>query len=147
MDAIDCRFPFGERAAAIALLDEGCRISANAAFALVDEIVRPPRGCEASRDLRQEFLAYVFERFTHPLTSVLRPLAEQLVAGHESTADEALQMMRKVAEYPGQYAALCIVYFSAHDPREDLDREDDAIRRSWAVQLGHAADRPQAAGG
>jgi hypothetical protein len=145
LDAIDCRFPFGDRGAALALIDEGCRVSANAAFALVEEIVRPARGSDAPRELRLDYLGYVFAHLIHPLTSVIRPLAEQVVAGREPTADEALRVMRMVAEHPGQYAALNIAYFSADDPREDLDQEDGAIRRSWAVQLGSAADdRPQA---
>jgi len=42
--AIDCRFPFHDRDAALRAIDEGCAISSNAACVVIDEIVRPPAG-------------------------------------------------------------------------------------------------------
>ena len=133
LDAIDCRFPFGDRALAMQLIHEGCALSPNAGFALVDEIVRPARGVVAPVDLRRELLRSVFALLQHPLVPVIAPLAERLVAGVEASVDEALAMMRKVAEHHGQYAALCIVYFSADDAAAVLDREDDVIRKAWAA--------------
>lgn len=147
LEAIDCRFPFADRDLATRLIQEGCRLSSNAGFALIDEIVRPARGVAAPVDLRLDLLSRVFAQLQHPLVPIIKSLAERLVAGSEATVEEALELMRKVAEHHGQYAALCIAYFAADDTTGVLDREDDIIRGAWAAQQAQAADRPQAAGG
>lgn len=147
LEAIDCRFPFADRELATQLIEEGCRLSPNAGFTLVDEIVRPARGAAAPADLRRYLLDAVFGQLSHPLVPIIKPLAERLVAGQESTVDEALAIMRKVAEHPGQYAALSVAYFSADDVSGVLDRENSIIRGVWAAQQAQGADRPHSAGG
>lgn len=147
LEAIDCRFPFADRDQALGLIDEGCRLSSNAGFALVDEIVRPPRSAVASVDFRLDLLRRVFDRLHHPLVAAIRPLAERLVGGGEATVEEALAIMHRVATYRGQYAALSVAYFSADDTAGMLDREYNPILAAWAAQQGHATDGPQAARG
>ena len=147
LEAIDCRFPFADGELATQLIQEGCRLSPNAGFTLVDEIVRPPRGVMASAELRRGLLDSVFAQLLHPLVPVIKPLAERLVAGRDATVEEALAIMRKVAEHPGQYAALSVACCSADDVAGVLDREDGIIRRAWAALQAQFADRPQASGG
>lgn len=140
LEAIDCRFPFGNRIQAERLIEEGCGLSFNAAFALVDEISRPPRSAVASVELRLDLLGRVFDRLQHPLVAVIRPLAERLVAGGKATVEEALAIMRRVAEHPGQYAALSVACFSADDDTAGVvDQEDSLIRAAWRDQQGHPA--------
>src|SRR5262245_25076701 len=103
LTAIDCRFPFDDRRRASDLIEEGCRLSSNAGFALVDEILRPARGVVAPAEYRQDLLRHVFGLLRHPLVEVIRPLAERLVSGGEATVEEALAIMRRVAEHRGQY--------------------------------------------
>lgn len=134
LEAIDCRFPFSDRDLAAQLIQEGCRLSPNAGFTLVDEIVRPARGISAPVALRRDLLNAVFNQLRHPLVPIIKPLAERLVAGQAATVEDALAIMRQVAEHPGQYAALSVAYFSADDVAGVLDREDGIIREGWAAQ-------------
>lgn len=132
LEAIDCRFPFGDRAACLVLVEEACAISANAAFAVVDEIVRPPRSAEVAVVEQRELLELVFARLQHPLVDVIRPLAELRLDGREATVGEGLAALRAIARHPGQYAALGIASLAADDRDGQLDRADEAIRSAWA---------------
>lgn len=140
LEAIDCRFPYADREAALALVDEACCISANAAFAVVDEIVRPPRSAEVSPLVQRELLEVLFARLEHPLVDVIRPLAELQLAGGEATAAEALAALRAIARHPGQYAALGIASLAADDRDGELDRADEAIRSAWASSAAERSD-------
>lgn len=140
LEAIDCRFPYADREAAQALVEEACGISANAAFAVVDEIVRPPRSAEVAPEVQRDLLDALFARLEHPLVAVVRPLVELRLAGREATVSEGLAALRAIARHPGQYAALGIASLAADDRDGELDRADEAIRSAWASSAAERRD-------
>ena len=70
-------------------------------------------------------------RLDHPLVGTIVPVARRLVDGDLPEVWEALDAMREVARFPGQYAALAITYFAADDRESILDAEYDAVSRAW----------------
>lgn len=139
---IDCRFPYHDDAAGLALIDEAVAWSANACFAILEELARPPRSAAADEATRLRWMDALAERFDHPLKTLLFDLARALVLGRRVALRTALDAAEAIGAHPGQYAALNLAYFAASDEADEaLTRACDAIREAWSSELEAAKDR------
>ncbi|MCW5703552.1 MAG: hypothetical protein KIT82_13350 [Bradyrhizobium sp.] len=139
MDEIDARFPYEDRERCAALIDRGIAISPNAAFAVLHEICRPGRGVSVSADRLMEHLAYWRSAFKHPAADMLAEVAEAMIHRRDLPVEDVIGRMRILAQYPGLYAALAILYFSCDDVDERIEPVDAEIRNNWgrALDRGH----------
>ncbi len=75
------------------------------------------------------------EKGNHPLKATLLKAAEALIHDQQLAGKGGIELMREIANYPGQYAALSIAYFVSNWASERADDEienlDRAIRKGW----------------
>ena len=131
IDSIKCAFPYENRERAIALIDASCSISANAAFAVVDEISRPPFGAKTDPALSLDLLSLLEAKLLHPLTRPVIDLARKLVRSEQIPVADAISLLREIEPYPGQYSALSVAYFASDDTAGLADQEHSRIRAMW----------------
>lgn len=131
VNSIDCRFPYADLEAGLRIADLACSISPNAAFAVVDEVVRPPLGSVTDAASQLAVLDRLSLQLTHPIAPVVFALAKRLVAGDTPTVPEAIAAMHIIAAHPGQYAALSIAYMACDDTLGHADAEYNRIVQSW----------------
>jgi hypothetical protein len=137
LDHIACCFPYHDETAWRALIDLGRTISPNAAFAVLEEISRPPRGESISPSVLQGIGIYWRANFDHPLADLILDCAMALIDRREIPAQRAYEIMETIAQYPGQYAALNIVYFACEEAEHlsgEVDRRCDAITACWEAE-------------
>jgi hypothetical protein len=133
IESIECRFPYHDRTLALEVTEAGCSISPNAAFAVADEISRPPAGECIDQTIASDVLSHIEARLSHPLTVAVVTFARRLVAGDSISVPEAVALMREVEQFPGQYAALSIAYFASDDIAGIADAEYNRIRAVWSA--------------
>ena len=134
LDQIDSRFPYHGNWKRV--VDTGKSISSNAAFAVLSEISSPPRGADTSSSDQMAMVAYWRSGFEHPLAEEVSKVALARIEGRCLSTEHCLALMDAISHYPGQYAALSIVYF-AFESYEDgeADRTWDEITSRWLTQL------------
>jgi hypothetical protein len=131
IDSIDCQFPYTDRDTGRRLVLEACDLSANAAFAVLDELARPGAGANAPVEIREELISLLEHRLKHPLVPILVPVARHLVAGGELSVPEALACMSVIRSHSGQYAALSLAYMSCDDVAGEAGGAYKEIVNSW----------------
>jgi hypothetical protein len=131
-DEIDCRFPYGDLDQCKSLIDRGIAISPEAAFAVLHEICRPGRGVPVSADRLIQLVEYWRSRFDHPAAEMLREVAHSMILKRYLPVDEVIARMGILAEYPGLYSALAILYFSCDGVEGRLDPIMAGIKKRWA---------------
>lgn len=132
IEAIDCRFPYGDPALAAWLIDEACANSSNAAFMVAHELSRRPRSSSAADAVCLTLLDRLCERRIHPLKDSVLAVARRMVRRDPVRFDECRVLMDRIAAYPGEFNALAIVYFSCEDAEaEAVDHICDAIVEGW----------------
>jgi hypothetical protein len=131
IESIECQFPYRDRSRALALTEAACSISPNAAFAVVDEISRPPAGESADPAIASAVLSHIEARISHPLVSPVITLARRLLTGDTVPVSDAILALRQIEQFPGQYAALSIAYFASDDVAGLADAEYNRIRAVW----------------
>jgi len=131
ISSIECRFPYLDRARAIAVTEEACSVSTNAAFAVVDELSRPPKGESAPQALSMELFSLIEQRLSHPLVQPILALARNLVAGQTVSVAESVSVLRQIEQFSGQYAALSVAYFACDDVDGVADMEFNRITSTW----------------
>ncbi len=136
IEAIDCCFPYEDTELAMALLQEGCAISANAAFMVLHELARRPSTSTVTDEVCHHLLDAFEAQFEHPLRPLMVKVARRMINGEALRRSECLDAMAQVAQHPGQYAALGTLHFSGRP--EDWDTVCDqyeAIVAAW--RAGH----------
>lgn len=131
IESIDACFPYGDTRRAIALIDEACAISANAAFMVTHELARVPRSKRVSADTLRELLAYLDTRLKHPLKDTVFPVVRTMIRGGRIPDEEVLALMDNIRAYPDQYNALSIVYFAAENGGDVVDSAYESITQAW----------------
>ena len=131
--SIECRFPYENRALAIEIASQACALSSNAAFAVVDEISRPPVGESSLPEMSEEVLSLIEASLVHPLTTPILDLARRLVAGKVVSVPESLFVLRQVERFPGQYCALSVAYQACDDIDGVADQEFNRIVAAWSA--------------
>lgn len=128
---IDCRFPYNDRDASIALMDHANAISSNAAFMVLEEIARPAVSAEVSKETRLELIQEWRERTNHPLVSSMAKVARAMVHDKLYSVEDALIHMDQISCFKGSFAALNIAYFSCDDADGLVDQANERIRGQW----------------
>ncbi|RZT97627.1 hypothetical protein [Rivibacter subsaxonicus] len=135
IESIDCNFPYRDESQWRKLIEQGALISPNAAFAVLHEICRPPRGESIDQASLSAMLTFWANSFRHPVVATLLPIAEAMLRKQPVPVARALQAMRSVAPYRDQHCALAVPYLAC----DDADGEADALRqevlRSWNVPV------------
>ena len=134
LDQIDCRFPYLDGARALALVEQACRISPNAVVAVVDELARPPRSAAVPRGTRRRLLEVIAARFDHPLAADMLAVARDMIDGKTLPLAATLTIMRRIALFPDQYAALGMVRMACQEPGDEADVEYQRIVTSWGAR-------------
>ncbi|MFN7551387.1 MAG: hypothetical protein ACK59M_16575 [Pseudomonadota bacterium] len=129
--SIDCKFPYEDRDAALDLAKQACLLSPNAAFAVVDEVSRPPKGIAPTPQFGIEVLSFVEQHLAHPLATPIIGLAREIVLGRSVSVPEAVLALRQVERFPGQYCALSVAYFACDDVDGIAERELNRIKAAW----------------
>jgi hypothetical protein len=138
VDSFDTKFPYSNKEAASALIQQGWALSPNAAFFVLHEICRPPRGVEIETDSQHYFVSEWSEAGDHPLKPLLMGCAAALIDEVPMPWEKAVEAMQQIGAYDGQYAALSIAYFagdsSSSEGDKALEDTDAVIRRKWDAQ-------------
>ncbi|NIX76087.1 hypothetical protein [Microvirga terricola] len=118
------------------MIDLGRAISANAVFAVLDEISRPPRSAKVSLPAQRDVMNYWRAGFDHPLAEDVSEVAIARIGGRCISTEQCLALMDTISHHPGQYAALSIVYFACErDETGEVDRRWDNINDQWRRQF------------
>lgn len=134
ISAIDCCFPYDDLAAADSLIREACCLSPNAAYMVVHELARRPRGSRVSDSVCLAHLEMLDRIFKHPVKALVLRLARRMVCSDPVEADECVEAMREIGRYPGMYNALSVAYFAAYFAGVDegeIDRVYEEILAAW----------------
>ena len=129
--SIDCQFPYHDHTRAIALVEQACAISSNAAFAIVDELSRPPANELVSIEFSTELLSLVEQCLSHPLLHSIIGIARKRVLNQSISVMEGVSVMREIEQFPGQYSALSVAYFACDDVDDLADAEFNRIKAVW----------------
>ena len=128
---IDARFPYHDPAEAIELIEIANSISHNAAFMVLEEICRPPFDVEVSTKTIIALIDLWKDRTSHPLVHSVVKAARTIAMGSNQSVNGALQLMKEVAPFTGQYCALNIAYYSCDDINGEIEAAKDEICRLW----------------
>ncbi len=131
---IDCRFPYHDSLEAERLIVLGCSISPNAAFMVVDELLRVPVSVTVTPERRLALLQHVDTHFKHPIKDLVLAVAEQSIRGTGQSLLQTIANMHAIAPFPNQYCALSVVYSSANEPWEELDSLFNQIVERWNLE-------------
>ena len=135
VESFDAKFPYDDEEAATALIHQGWAISPNAAFCVLEEICRLPRGAAVDTGAQHSLAAQWAASGQHPLMSAVLRCAAALIDSTPLSSRDAVGIMRDVSAYSGQYAALNIAYFSGDcsTPEGDgaLEQASIEIRKQW----------------
>jgi hypothetical protein len=131
IDGIDCKFPFDDMAACKRLIKQALSISSNAAFMILHEIARAPRGKKVSVERLYEILEVWDQEFEHPLKSLLIGITHTMLKNQDLPVEDVLSAMDEIAKYRYEYSALNIAYFSCDDIDNIVDDKWQSIVNNW----------------
>jgi hypothetical protein len=137
IESIDCQFPYDAEEKWRSLIEQGARISPNAAFMVLHELCRPPSGVLVYPHAIEAMLKHWCQQFEHPLVEAVLPAAEAMIKGKGLPADACMEIMRSVAAYQDQYNALAIPYFACDDTEGKVDEFYQAIIANWHRDVQH----------
>ncbi|MCX7427224.1 MAG: hypothetical protein NTW96_16550 [Planctomycetia bacterium] len=132
--SIDCQFPYDNEAECCRLCEMGAHISPNAAFMVLHELCRQPRSGNVTTEVLKRILSYWNGCFSHPLAPLLTQIVTTRIEGKELSVNDAMNAMRVISEYPHEYNALAIAYFSCDDVEGKVDDLDESICANWRTQ-------------
>jgi hypothetical protein len=113
-------------------VEDGIKLSSNAAFAVLHEICRPPYKTNVTADELTMIANYWHKCFTHPLASVVIQAAYSMINNKELPVTEAMEIMNTIAKYQNEYSALAIAYFSCDDIEGKADQLYESIVLNWS---------------
>ena len=135
-DRFDAKFPYRDKEAATALIHQGWTISPNAAFCVLHEICRPPLGAECTADVQHELLDHWLASGDHRLKPLVVACAIALIDAQPLPWQAIVEVMKKIDQFPDQYAALAVAYFAGDGESTEgnaaLNNENNRIRARWA---------------
>lgn len=132
---IDCNFPYHDHQEASRLIDLAIQLSSNAAFMVAHELARPPLS-KLDKLNEMVLLGLLNElegKFEHPIKSMIFPICRKMIRGQQVPRDEALAALDHLKDYPGQYSAASIAYFSCLEESdlEQIDQQYEELIQSW----------------
>jgi hypothetical protein len=133
INSFDCNFPYKDRSAWMQIIEDGCKMSSNAAFAVLHEICRPPSGENVTSKELRDMADYWSEKADFPLKPKILPIAYHMIDQKEVPVSQALEAMDLVAEHVNEYGALAIAYFSCNDSEGLVEQRYREIISNWAI--------------
>ena len=133
LDKIDCNFPYHDRKESEHLIEQATRLSSNALFSIIEELCRIPES-ERSTISPEELLnllALTASKLNHPLKELVVDAADKMIRRQELLVDDVILKMQCIQKYPGQFAALSILYSSCDDKDEKLEPIWSEIINEW----------------
>lgn len=134
INSFDCKFPYEDQPKWIQIIEEGCKMSSNAAFAVLHEICRPPHGKKVTSKQLREMADYWSENANFPLAVPISKAAYAMIDHQELSVSEVIEIMNIVSNHRNEYSALAIAYFSCDDMEGVVEDRYKEIISSWAVQ-------------
>ncbi len=133
LDKIDCNFPYQDRQENLRLIERASTLSTNALFSIIEELCRIPESerPNVSTEALLDLLALTANKINHPLKGLIVETADKMILRQELTVDDVILKMQTVQNYPGQFAALSILYFSCDDKDGKLEPIWDNIINEW----------------
>jgi hypothetical protein len=133
LDKIDCNFPYLDNSKSQLLIEQASNISYNAIFAVIEEICRIPYSERQSVSTERllKLLNLTASKLNHPLKEIIVDVANKMINDKQLSVEEAVKKMEIVKNYPGQYSALSILYFSCDDNDKILEPIWDKIINEW----------------
>jgi len=98
---------------------------------VLEEICRPPIDEEVSTKTIIALIELWKNSTSHPLVPSVVKAARTIAMGSNQSVNEALQLMKEVAPFRGQYCALNIAYYSCDDIDGEIEAAKDEICRLW----------------
>lgn len=129
IESIDFNFPYNEEEKAIELISQGRKISENASFMVLHEIVRAPSG--VTRETKEFLYNHWCNGFSHELLPQVKEASSALLANQELPVERAIELMENFKSHIGQYCALSIVYFSCNDTEGKADQKYNQVTEQW----------------
>ncbi|MEY3240003.1 MAG: hypothetical protein RIR11_1441 [Bacteroidota bacterium] len=117
IDKIDCKFPYHDRQESLQLIEQAAALSPNALYSIIEELCRIPHSKRSSvaTETLVDLLAITANQLNHPLKELIVDTADKMIRSQELTVEDVILKMQIVQKYPGQFAALSILYFSCDD--------------------------------
>lgn len=133
LDKIDCNFPYQDRQESLRLIEQAATLSTNALFSIIEELCRIPESerPNVSIEALLDLLTLTANKINHPIKDLIVETADKMIWREELTIEDVILKMQKVQKYPGQFAALSILYFSCDDKEERLEPIWDNILNEW----------------
>ncbi|MEO6302953.1 MAG: hypothetical protein ABIP51_07255 [Bacteroidia bacterium] len=131
IDKIEDNFPIENYLHSVKLIDEAISISPNSVFAVIEEICKNATTDVVHEETLVNLLKHIDKKFEHPLRKLLLETAQNVILEEEMTMEETIANMELVRKYPGQYAALSVIYFSVEDVDGKLEKLWDDITTEW----------------
>ena len=133
ISAIDCCFPYEDTALATSLIEEGCKLSPNAAYMVVFELAQRPSNSTTPDAVCLQLLDVFDDLFTHPLKELVLGIARRMICSEPIGTEECVNAMRRIGSEKGLYNALSIPYFAGYDENDEdkIDRVYDEIIADW----------------
>jgi hypothetical protein len=133
LDSIDASFPYQDESRWKATIDEGIRISPEAAYGALYEIFAAPPEIPVS-DL-ERMMDYWSARFEHPLKEMVLKMTKAWVTGTGVPEAEVLSAMEMMFQYPGLYKALQLVAGPPLDWSEAVDNKYADMNWRWLGEV------------
>jgi hypothetical protein len=131
IETINCQFPYFDEIKWQEIVKLGSQISPNAAFAVLEEICRPPLGAKVSTQQLEHILECWKVEFHHPLSELLGNVARLMINREEVSVGQTVNLLNLVASYPHLYSALNVPYFACDDTNGVVDRLYKEIIQEW----------------
>jgi hypothetical protein len=139
IERIDASFPYDDEKAWKAIIDEGIRLSGNAAYMAL--LATCSSSAATSGNELERLIRYWSSRYDHPTKPAVLKAARALIGGSDMPEDECLRYLSEIAAYPGLYNAVGIVWRAA--PRDEgrvgkateaVERKCEEIYNAWVGQ-------------
>lgn len=133
IDKIDCKFPYHDRQESLQLIEQAAALSPNALYAIIHELCLIPHSKRSSvtTETLVDLLAITANQFNHPLKELIVDTADKMIRRQELTVEDVILKMQIVQKYPGQFAALSILYFSCDDKDGKMEPIWENIISEW----------------
>ena len=130
-------FPFHDKQKFQELIEEAALISDNSLFIIIEKLIDAHDKDNSSKTANTliELLELVGKSINHPLKELVLKTAYRMIVEVELSDDEAINGMRIVSKYPGQWAALSILYFSCIDVFGEVEYVWNEIVAQWNSEV------------
>jgi hypothetical protein len=131
IEKIDGSFPFDDRDACLALIQEAASISPNACFQVIKEIacIEDFQRGDMDENELNALLNEIKGKFDHPMKELVIKAAQKLIEKTELSLNETMTGLEELKKYQDLYPVLSILCLANYD--ESLDTKWDEVAAVW----------------